>query len=90
MRVVHGLAVELSALLRGMLAARRETPAIAFAVIEAVIHVSVEMIPSVKPRSRADKDAAAVPFRSVISVGSALIRRLFIVAVRAFGLWANL
>jgi len=89
MRVVHGLAMEFRAVLRRVLAAGREAAVIALAVVEMVIHMPVEMVSAVKPRSRADKDAAVVPLRPVIPVRRALIRRSFVVAIRAFRLRAD-
>jgi len=59
---------------------------IALAVVEVMVDVPVEMIPSMKPGARADEDAAVIPLRPVISVGSAPIRRSLIIAVRAIGL----
>ena len=89
MRVVHGLAMEFRAVLRRVLAAGREAAVIALAVVEMVIHMPVEMVAAVKPRSRADKDAAAVPLRPIVAIRSALIRRSFVVAIRAFRLRAD-
>lgn len=89
MRVVHGLAMELRPLSRRVLAACREAAAIALAVVQVMIHMPVEMVAAVKPRPRADKDAAGVPLRPVISVRCALIRRSFVVPIWAIRLWAD-
>jgi hypothetical protein len=89
MGVVHGLAMELCSVLRGVLAAGGEAAVIALPVVQVVIHMSVKMIPAMKPWSRSDEDAAVVPLRAVIPVRCALIRRSFVVAIRALRLCAD-
>ena len=90
MRVMHGLAVELRPVLRRMLAASRVSTTIAPAVIEIVIHMAVESIPPMKPRTGPDEQAARIPFRAVIAVWSAVVRGLFVISVRAFWCSADL
>ena len=58
MWVMHRLAMELCAVLCRTLAARWHRPMEALAKIEIMIDVSIEMIGPVKPRSRADENAA--------------------------------
>jgi hypothetical protein len=53
--VMHGLAVELGTVLGWTLAAGWHGAAVALAKIETMIDVSVEMVRSAIPRSRADK-----------------------------------
>lgn len=50
MRVMHGLAVKLCAVLRWTFAPCRQTPVVTLAEVEAMIDVSVEMSRSVIPR----------------------------------------
>jgi hypothetical protein len=49
-----------------------------------VVDVAVEVIWTVKPGARPDKDAAAKPLRAVVAVGSAVIGRDVVVAIRAY------
>lgn len=90
MRVVHGLAVELSAVGVRLFATSRKAAAVSLPVIEVVVYVAVEVIAAVKPRTSADEDAAVVPFRTVIAIWSAVIRWLLVVAVGAGGRRADL
>ena len=58
MCVMHCLAVKFCTMFRRMLAARWKRPVVALPVIETVIDVSVEVLRSVEPGSRADKYTA--------------------------------
>jgi hypothetical protein len=52
--------------------------------IVAVIYVTVEMLVAVEPGSRADEDSARIPVGAVVPIGSAVIRRIVEIAVRAY------
>ncbi len=82
MRIVHGASVELHPVLRWMLAARRHRAVIALAVIEVMIYVPIKVGWAVKPGSRADEHAARKPFRSVVTIRRAVIRRNLVIAIR--------
>ena len=58
MRIVHRFTMERSAVLDGMLSARRESAVITLTKVVMMIHVTVEMFPSMKPWSCADEEAA--------------------------------
>jgi len=58
MRVMHGLAVKFRAVFRWTFTASRKTSMVAFAIVEMMIDVSVEMIRPVKPGSRPDENTA--------------------------------
>jgi hypothetical protein len=58
MNVVHCSAVELSTVLSRTLSACGEASVIALAIVEMMIHVSIEVVRSVIPRSRTDEYAA--------------------------------
>ncbi len=58
MYVMHCLAVKLCAVFRCNLAACRQRPVVALAIVETMIDVSVEMIRSVVPRARPDEETA--------------------------------
>ena len=51
--------------------------------VEVVIHVTPEVGWTVVPGSRPYKDAARKPFRPIVAVGSAIIRRIVEITVRA-------
>jgi len=80
--IMHCLSVELCSVLRRMLTARRKGPVIAMSVVEVMIYVPVKVFRPVKPGSRADKNAARKPFRSVVTVWRAVIRRNLVIAIR--------
>jgi hypothetical protein len=81
--IMHRLAVKFCAMFRRLLAARRHGTVITLAIVETMIDVSVEMVRTVEPRSRTDEYATAEPFRTVITIGSAVVRRSLVIAVRA-------
>jgi hypothetical protein len=58
MRIMHCLAVKLSAVCRWGLAARRETSVVTLTVVETMIDVSVKMIRPMEPWSRTNEYAA--------------------------------
>jgi hypothetical protein len=53
--------------------------------IEVVIHVAAKMSRAVKPRAGTDEEAAVKPLRAVVTVGSAVIGSVVVVAIRAYG-----
>jgi hypothetical protein len=83
MFVMHGFAVKLGTMFCWPLAARWHGPLIALTIVEMMIDVSVEMACPVIPRSRSNKYAARKPLRPIITVRGAVIRRLFVISVRA-------
>ena len=62
---------------------------IAMLRMEPVIHVAAEVGRAMKLRAGANEDATGKPFRAVVAVGSAGIRRNVIVSVRADGSHSN-
>jgi len=80
--IVHRLSMELCAMFGWMLTARREGPMIAMPVVEVMIYVPVKVFRSVKPWPRADKNAARKPFRPVVTVWRAIVRRSLVIAIR--------
>jgi hypothetical protein len=62
---------------------RGETTVIAIARIIGVIHVAVEVRGTVEPTTGTDEDAAVEPLRTVVTIGSAVIWGIVIVAIRA-------
>ena len=67
----------------GSLAACWHRTVIAVVRMETVIYVAVEIRWAVKPGASANEDAADKPFRSVITVGGAVVRRNVVIAVGA-------
>jgi hypothetical protein len=53
--------------------------------VETIIYVAVEAFGTVKPGANADENATSKPLWSVVAVGSALVRGIVIIAVRADG-----
>jgi hypothetical protein len=54
--------------------------------IEMVVHVAAKVSRAVEPRAGTNENAAVEPLRTVVAVGSAVIRREVIVAIRTCGL----
>ena len=61
----------------------RNRSMVAVSRIVAVVHVTIEMVMTVEPGTCTDEDSARKPVRAVVPVGSAVIRRIVEVAVRA-------
>lgn len=74
----------------GCLSARGKTSVVAMAIVEMMIDMPIEMFRSVEPRTSADEYAAREPFRTVIAIRSAVVRRDFVVPVRTYGWCSNL
>ena len=74
--VIHGT--------RGVFATRRIRTVISMVGMEAGVDVAPEAFRAVEPGANSDEDAAGKPFRSVVTVGSAVEWCNVIVAIRAF------
>lgn len=85
MGIMHCLAVKFRAMFSRMFSPSRETAVVSLAVVECVIDVPIEMIGTMVPGPGPDEYPAIKPFRSIITIRSAVVRRSFIVAVRAYG-----
>jgi hypothetical protein len=83
MHIMHRLAVELCTAFRRTLAARRQRPAVALAIVETMIDVPIETICPVVPRPGPDENTAREPLRAIVAVRSAAIRSALVVPVRA-------
>jgi hypothetical protein len=83
--VVHGAAVKFLAVLGGMLTPFREVAVITVAEIEVMIYVAIEVVVAVEPWTSSNKYPAVEPFRAVIPVRGATVRRNFVIAVGANG-----
>jgi hypothetical protein len=89
MYVVHCLAVKLCAVFRWILATRGHGPVVAFAKVELMIDLSVEMIRPVIPRPRPDENTAREPLRAIVAIRRAAIRSALVVPVRTHGRYSN-
>jgi hypothetical protein len=47
-----------------------------------MIDVPIEMLGAVEPWSSADKYATGEPFGTVVAIGSAVVRRRFVISIR--------
>jgi len=90
MGIVHRLAVELGAVIDRMLAARGRRTVIALAVVEMVVYMAIEVIRAVKPGTCANEHPAREPLWTIVSVGSAVVRRNLVVAIRTNRRFSNL
>lgn len=80
-RVMHGLAVKFRAVFGWVFTSCGRGPVIALAIVEMMIHVSVEVFRTMKPGTRADEYTARKPLRPIITVRGAVIRGYFVVPV---------
>jgi hypothetical protein len=87
--VMHRLAVKLRTVFGRMLAASGHRPVVAFPKIKMMIDMSVKMIRTVVPRSRADEYTAREPLRAIVAIGSAIVGRGFIIPVRTYRRLSN-
>jgi len=82
-RVVHRCSAECDAICRRRFAARGHRSMIALSIVQTVIDVTIKARRAVIPGSGADKYAARKPLRPVISIGSTVVGRYFVVSIRA-------
>lgn len=68
----------------GMIAAMRVFAVISVIRMETIVHPTLKMFVSVKPRPAADEDAVVKPLGPVVTVRGAVIRRRVVIPVRAF------
>ena len=85
MHIVHFFAVELSTMLGWMFAALRGRPMVAVAVVECVIHMSMEVMRSMKPWSSTDEYATVEPLRTVVTIRRTSVGGNFVIAIRTNG-----
>jgi len=71
----------------GFVASVGRRAAIAVRNIVVVIHVTAEVGRPMKPRPHANEYAASEPFRAIVAIGSAGVRSVIVVAVRA--IWGD-
>jgi len=85
MRIMLSLAVKLFAVFGWTLAARRKTTLVSLAEIKMMIHVPIEMLWPVEPRSGANEDTALEPLRAIVTVWRTVIGRYFVITIRTNG-----
>src|ERR1700733_12097718 len=64
-----------------LLTTARHSSVITAVWVEAIVHISVEPRAAMEPRSCSDEDAAAEPFRPIVPIRRAWIRRVIVIAV---------
>lgn len=89
MRVMHGSAIELSPMIPLALSPSGHRSVVSVAIIQVMIYMTVKVLRPMKPRSCTDKHAARIPFRTIVAIRSAAIRRRFVISVRAHRLLPN-
>jgi hypothetical protein len=80
--IMHRLAVEFCTMFCRTLAARRHRPAVALAIVEAMIDVAIEITRPVVPRTGPYENTAREPLRAIVAIRSAAIRGALIVTIR--------
>ena len=85
MRIVHRSTMKFPTTRGWVFASRWVRPVIAFAKIEMMIDMPIEVLRPVIPGSCTDEDSATKPLRTIEAVWSAIVRRNFVVSVRTNG-----
>jgi hypothetical protein len=85
MGIMHRLPVKLRTVFPRLFATSRERTVVALTIVEMMVDMSIEMLWPMEPWSSTYENAAREPFRPVITIGRTVIRRNFIVAIRANG-----
>ena len=62
----------------------RQRAMISMTWIVPIIYVSIKTMRTMEPRAGANKDSARKPVRSVVAIGSAIIRRVVEISIRAY------
>ena len=62
---------------------------VAMVGMEVIVHVAAEVGGTMKPWAGTDEDSAREPFGAVVAVGSALVGRGFVIAIRAGRGWSD-
>ena len=86
--IAHFIGFEVSNVIDGMNSSftpRRPWAVIAVLHVETVIHMSVKAGRTVEPGTDTDEDSAGEPFRTVVSVGRALVWGIVIIAIGTNG-----
>jgi hypothetical protein len=76
-------------MVEGGFAMARERTVVSVVRIETIVDVSVETMRAVEPRSGADEESADKPVRSVVAIGSAIVRCVIKVPIGAHGRDSN-
>jgi hypothetical protein len=90
MSVVHLLAMKFGAMICRVLPACREIAMIPVAIVESMIHMTMEPARTVEPGTRSNKHSARIPLRTIISIWGAVIRRSLVVSIRTNRRFTNL
>ncbi len=85
MRVMHGLTMELRAMIGRVLTAGRHRSMVPVAIIQMMIYMAIEVLRPMKPRSCTDEHSAGKPFGTVVAIGSTVVRWYFVVSIRTHG-----
>ena len=90
--VAHLVSMELVevAMVVEMFLVARVGAVVSMAPVKAIVHMAVEVMRAVVPGAGADEHAIREPFRTVVAVGRALLRRVVIVAIRTNWLRADI
>ena len=89
MCVMHGSTVELGAMIALVFAPSRHRSMISVTIIEVMVYMAIKVLMPMKPRSGADEHSTFIPFRTVVAIGSAAIRRHLVIPIRARRLLPN-
>ena len=91
MPVGHVSCVETVEVVGGLMisAVSRIGAVIAVVRIIGVVYVTVEAVVAMEPGTCSDEDATGEPFRTIVAVGSAVVRSVVIVAIRAGWCYAD-
>jgi hypothetical protein len=78
--ITHLVSMEV---IEGLVSMLRNWTAVSVVWIEAVVHVAVKACGAMEPGAGSDEDTAGEPLGSVVPVGSAAVRRIVEIPIRA-------
>jgi hypothetical protein len=84
MRIMHCCSAKWYTVFRWMFATCWESTVVAMTEIVMMIDVPIEVFRPVIPRTRPDKYTAREPLRTIVSIRSTVIRRNFVISIRAY------
>jgi hypothetical protein len=76
--------------IEGLVSMLRNWTAVSVVWIKAVVHVAVKACGAMEPGAGSDKDTAGEPLGSVVPVGSAAVRRIVEIPIRARGRYPDI
>jgi hypothetical protein len=82
MCVMHGLTMELRAMIARVLPSTRHRSTVSMAIVKVMVYMTVKVLRPMKPRPCTNKHTARIPFGTIVAIRGAVVRRHFVISVR--------